>query len=50
MIKGLRVPFLTLHGDNDGLCNVEGSRILKRYAPAQDKELIEFPGKKYVLF
>ena len=45
MINGLRVPFLTIHGDNDGLCNIEGSRILKRDALVQDKEIIEFSGK-----
>ena len=46
MIKGLRVPFLVLHGDVDGLCNIEGSRLLKRDALVEDKELIEFSGKK----
>ena len=46
MINGLRVPFLVLHGDVDGLCNIEGSRLLKRDALVEDKELIEFSGKK----
>ena len=46
MINGLRVPFLVLHGDVDGLCNIEGSRLLKRDAIVEDKELIEFSGKE----
>ena len=46
MINGLRVPFLVLHGDVDGLCNIEGSRLLKRDALVEDKELIEFSGKE----
>jgi len=50
MINGLRVPFLVLHGDVDGLCNIEGSRLLKRDALAQDKELIEFSGAAHQLF
>ena len=50
MMGGLRVPFLVLHGDNDGLCNVEGSRLLKRYALVKDKELIEFSGASHQLF
>ena len=48
MINGLRVPFLVLHGDVDGLCNIEGSRLLKRDALVQDKELIEFSGNKFI--
>ena len=48
MINGLRVPFLVLHGDVDGLCNIEGSRLLKRDALVQDKELIEFSGNKSI--
>jgi len=50
MINGLRVPFLVLHGDVDGLCNIEGSRLLKRDALVQDKELIEFSGAAHQLF
>ena len=49
MINGLRVPFLVLHGDVDGLCNIEGSRLLKRDALVEDKELIEFSGKEKAL-
>ena len=45
MINGLRVPFLVLHGDTDGLCNLEGSRLLKRDALVEDKEIIEFSGR-----
>ena len=45
MISGLRVPFLVLHGDTDGLCNLEGSRLLKRDALVEDKEIIEFSGR-----
>ena len=48
MINVLRVPFLALHGDVDGLCNIEGSRLLKRDALVQDKELIEFSGNKFI--
>ena len=35
---------MALHGDSDGLCNIEGSRLLKREALVEDKELVEFSG------
>ena len=43
-LDSLNVPFLVLHGEVDGLCNIEGSRILKQRALVEDKELIEFSG------
>ena len=49
MISGLQVPFLVLHGDSDGLCNIEGSRLLKSDAIVEDKELVEFSGIIFIL-
>ena len=49
MISDVRVPFLVLHGDSDGLCNIEGSRLLKRDAMVEDKELVEFSGIIFIL-
>jgi len=38
-IPEVKCPFLVLHGDKDGLCYVEGSRILYEKSSSQDKEI-----------
>ena len=45
-LSTLHIPFLILHGNNDSLCNVSGSRLLYEQAASEDKEIHEFPGMK----
>ena len=44
------MPFLILHGDQDKLCNVEGSRLLYKRAVADDKRLKIFEGSVHNLY
>jgi len=46
----MRTPFLILHGDQDRLCNVEGSRQLQEKAVVVDKTLKEFRGAIHNLY
>ncbi len=39
----MKVPFLVLHGDEDKLCNIEGSKALYEKAPVKDKTFKIFP-------
>jgi len=50
LMCGLRVPFLSLHGTDDGLCNVEGSRLLKGCGLVEDKQVKEFEGAAHNLY
>ena len=45
----VKVPFVTFHGDNDWLCNVEGSRLLFQQASSKDKKLVEIPNAAHNL-
>ena len=46
----LTTPFLILHGDDDYLCNVDGSRHLVRVAKSKDKNLVEFSEAAHQLY
>eukprot|EP00096_Caligus_rogercresseyi_P009054 TRINITY_DN3005_c0_g1_i2.p1 TRINITY_DN3005_c0_g1~~TRINITY_DN3005_c0_g1_i2.p1 ORF type:complete len:286 (+),score=78.09 TRINITY_DN3005_c0_g1_i2:110-967(+) len=50
MSGSLRVPFLSIHGVKDEICNVTGSRALLQKAFVQDKALLEIPGAVHNLF
>jgi len=45
----VKVPFVSFHGDNDWLCNVEGSKLLFQQASTQDKRLVEIPNAAHNL-
>ena len=46
-----QVPFLILHGENDGICPFKGSRIFHSFArQVQDKSLIVIEEAKHSLF
>jgi len=49
-LTDIRTPFLTLHGENDRLCNPLGSDLLYRRSPAEDKAIKIFPGACHQLF
>ena len=49
-LETMRVPFLILHGDQDRLCNVEGSRQLYKMAVTSDKQLKVFEGSVHNLY
>lgn len=49
-LETMRTPFLILHGDQDRLCNVEGSRQLQEKAVVVDKTLKEFRGAIHNLY
>lgn len=42
-------PFFTLHGDQDGLCELEGSRLLYEKAKSTDKKIKIFEGAYHQL-
>ena len=44
------MPFRILHGDQDRLCNVEGSRQLYKMAVTSDKQLKVFEGSVHNLY
>lgn len=46
----IRTPFLTLHGEDDRLCNPLGSDLLFRRSPVEDKTIKIFPGAAHQLF
>jgi len=46
----IRTPFLTLHGENDRLCNPLGSDLLFRRSPVKDKTIKIFPAACHCLF
>ncbi len=46
----IKVPLLILHGQNDSLCNAEGSRMLYEAAAAVDKQLYEYEGAVHQLY
>ncbi len=50
LLSGLRVPFLSLHGTEDGLCNALGSRLLRDCGLVDDKEVKEFQGAAHNLY
>ena len=45
----VKVPFVSFHGDNDMLCNIEGSRLLFEHASTPDKKLVEIPNAAHNL-
>ncbi|CAL8318998.1 unnamed protein product [Merluccius merluccius] len=42
-------PFLLLHGDNDKLCDIRGSRLMFERAPSGDKKLKVYEGAYHAL-
>lgn len=46
----MKVPFLVLHGDEDKLCNIEGSKALYEKAPVKDKTFKIFPKSFHHLY
>lgn len=49
-LKEIRIPYLTLHGDNDSLCNPLGSQLLYSESVSEDKQIKKFPGACHQLF
>ena len=50
MINSVRIPFLTLHGKMDKLCNVVGSRYLCQNASSDDIECVEYENANHQLY
>lgn len=46
----LRLPTLALHGDDDGIADIEGARELAAAAPPGTVELLTIPGGRHELF
>ena len=45
----VKVPLISFHGTNDGLCNVIGSQLLAEQALTEDKTLVEIQGGAHQL-
>lgn len=45
----VRVPFLVVHGTNDGLAEPAGSRMLYEKAASEDKEIVIYEGMYHSL-
>ena len=39
LFESFRTPFLVYHGTADGLCLIEGSRVVYEASPSEDKTL-----------
>ena len=50
LINSIRIPFLTLHGKDDKLCNVVGSRYLCQNASSEDIECVEYDSANHQLY
>ena len=46
----MSVPFLILHGEEDTVCSIKGSKKLMEEAQVRDKTLRTFPGAWHNLF
>jgi len=47
LLPNFHYPFIVLHGTEDRLAEIKGSRLLYEYARSKDKELIELPKYKH---
>merc|ERR1719516_482368 len=48
-LKGVSLPLLILHGENDSLCQPAGSHLLAREASSKDKRIKIFKGASHHL-